>query len=71
MKQKTSRWLRPLLFVLGGMMVGYLYYRLVGCASGSCVLTSNPIRSTIYMGVVGWLLSIVLEKKPRNGDRGS
>jgi hypothetical protein len=40
--------------VLGGG-VGFAYYYFVGCASGSCPITSNPYISTAYgtgMGVV-------------------
>ena len=27
-----------------GLIAGFLYYRLVGCASGSCPITSNPVH---------------------------
>lgn len=42
--------------VLGGV-AGYLYYRLVGCPSGTCPITSNPYVSTIYGAVMGLLLA--------------
>lgn len=40
---------------LAGGIGGYLYYSFVGCASGSCPITSNPWVSTLYgagMGLV-------------------
>jgi hypothetical protein len=40
----------PILVGAGG---GYLYYRLVGCRSGGCPITSNPWASTIYGAVIG------------------
>lgn len=49
--------MKLLLFVLGGAVVGYLYYRLVGCRTGGCPITSSPIISTIYGAMMGFLLS--------------
>lgn len=40
-----------------GALVGLAYYYFVGCATGSCAITSNPINSMLYMGLMGWLLS--------------
>ena len=41
---------------LAGAGAGYLYYFFVGCASGTCPISSNPLISTLYGGVIGWLL---------------
>ena len=38
-------------------LVGLGYYYVVGCSTGSCAITSNPIITMIYMGVIGLLLS--------------
>ena len=62
MKEKLKQWLRPVLFTLGGVIAGYLYYRFVGCSTGRCAITSNPVNSMIYMGLMGWLLSGVFGK---------
>ena len=62
MKEKLKKWMRPLLFTLGGVIVGFLYYRFVGCSTGSCAITSDPVNSMIYMGLMGWLLSGVFGK---------
>ena len=40
--------------VIGGAL-GYASYRWIGCASGTCPLTSNPWISTIYGMVLGAL----------------
>ena len=56
-KMKVNDWLRPLLFAIGGALVGLGYYYAVGCSTGSCPITSNPIITMIYMGVIGLLLS--------------
>lgn len=44
------------LFVIVGAVSGYLYYRLVGCRSGTCPITSNPYVSTLYGALLGYLL---------------
>ena len=59
MKASLKNWLIPLLFTVGGALVGLAYYYFVGCATGSCAITSNPINSMLYMGLMGWLLSVV------------
>ena len=62
-KMKIKNWLRPLLFTIGGALVGIGYYYAVGCSTGSCPITSNPIITMIYMGVVGLLLSEIFRKE--------
>ena len=57
MKDLMKKWLRPALFILGGGLVGLGYYYLVGCSTGTCVITSSPLTSMAYMALVGWLLS--------------
>lgn len=57
MKRLPENWLRPLLFTLAGAAVGLAYYALVGCSTGTCMITANPFASMAYMGLMGWLLS--------------
>jgi hypothetical protein len=42
--------------VVGGGL-GFAFYKFVGCSSGACPLTSNPIVSTLYGCVVGALVA--------------
>ena len=42
--------------VVFGSLIGFLYYKFIGCASGTCKITSNPINSTLYGGFMGYLL---------------
>lgn len=46
-----------------GAIGGYLYYYFVGCASGTCAITSKPLNSTIYGAVLGGLLLNVFQKE--------
>lgn len=48
-----------------GAVAGYLYYHFVGCASGTCAITSKPINSTIYGAVLGGLLGNLFVKPPK------
>jgi len=67
MKDKKQKWLKTTLFTAFGVIVGYIYYRLIGCPTGGCIITSNPYSSMAYMGLMGFLLSGAFDK---DGDRG-
>lgn len=41
--------------VVGGL-IGFGYYKLVGCKTGQCPITSNPYRSMLYGAVMAVLL---------------
>jgi LytS/YehU family sensor histidine kinase len=51
--------------IIVGAISGYLYYYFVGCASGSCTITSKPINSTLYGGLVGGLLFNLFVKEEK------
>ena len=63
MKAKLIRKLYTLLFVLGGALAGLAWYYLVGCVTGSCPITANPIMTMLYTALIGWLLSQVFRKE--------
>jgi phage shock protein E len=46
-----------------GALAGYLYYYFVGCASGTCAITSRPLNSTLYGAMMGGLLLSSFEKE--------
>ncbi len=41
---------------LAGAVAGYFYYAFIGCKTGSCPLTGNPIISTLFGGILGMLI---------------
>ena len=45
-----------LIGAIAGAIGGYLYYYFVGCASGTCGITSSPINSTLYFAILGGLI---------------
>ena len=51
--------------ILLGAIFGYMYYHFVGCASGTCSITSNPLNSTLYGAMLGGLFFNIFEKKPK------
>ena len=55
----------PIIGLLVGAAGGYLYYYYVGCASGTCPLTSNPYISVLYGALMGFLLFDIFKKKEK------
>ena len=54
------------LYIIGfllGAMSGFFYWKLVGCSTGTCMITSSPIRSTIYFAVMGTLFLGIFKKE--------
>ena len=49
--------LRIIIGVILGGGLGFGWYKLVGCSTGACPLTSNPVISTILGAVFGALLA--------------
>ena len=49
--------LKIIIGVAIGGALGFLYYKRVGCSTGTCPITSNPLSSTLYGAIVGALLT--------------
>ena len=47
--------------ILGGI-AGYFYWQQIGCSSGTCMITSRPINSTLYGALMGALLLGIFKK---------
>ena len=45
-----------------GALVGFLYWKYIGCLTGTCAITSNPIRSTLYFALMGALVFGMFKK---------
>lgn len=52
-------------FTLSGMLIGalggFIYWKFIGCATGSCPITSNPIHSTLYGALLGTLFMNIMK----------
>lgn len=55
--------------VITGCIAGYAYYHYVGCASGTCAITSKPLNSTLYGGLMGGLLFNMFVTSPKKDDK--
>ncbi|WP_269242839.1 DUF6132 family protein [Flavobacterium limnophilum] len=51
--------------IVVGAIAGYLYYYYVGCASGTCSITSKPLNSSLYGALMGGLLFNMFVKTPK------
>ena len=70
MKRK-SLYFHIAFIVLGGLS-GYLYWYYIGCRSGSCPITSKWLNTTLYGGVLGYLVGSSLFdviKKKLKGEK--
>jgi hypothetical protein len=50
---RSSNFRKSAIAVLIGGILGYLYYHFIGCTSGTCSITANPVSSVIFGGVFG------------------
>jgi LytS/YehU family sensor histidine kinase len=54
--------------VIVGLLAGYAYYHFVGCNSGTCAITSNPLNSTLYGGLMAGLLFNMFVTSPKKKE---
>ena len=40
-----------------GAGLGFAYYKFIGCRTGACPITSNPWISTVWGGLIGFLIA--------------
>ena len=52
-----------------GLIAGYLYYQQIGCESGTCAITSKPLNSTLYGGLMGGLLFNMFVTSPKKKEQ--
>lgn len=45
-----------------GSVAGYLYWKFIGCTTGTCPITNSPINNTIYGAIMGTLIGYTLHK---------
>jgi hypothetical protein len=48
-----------------GAIGGFAYYYFVGCASGTCAITSKPSNSTLYGALLGGLFLNIFKKEKK------
>lgn len=65
MKKTKKRYYIDAIGIIVGAAGGYAYYHYIGCASGSCPLTSNPYISVLVGGLMGYLFFDIFKKKEK------
>jgi len=55
MKQFPKKFVIPGILAAIGLLGGFLYWRFIGCTSGTCPITSNWHMSTLFGGIIGYL----------------
>ena len=51
---------------LAGALAGFLYWKYVGCLTGTCTITSNPFKSMAYFAMMGALVFSIFKKNLNN-----
>ena len=62
------------LYLIGaivGALSGFLYWKYVGCLTGTCAITSNPLRSTLYFALMGGLAFGMFKKQNKKEEPSS
>lgn len=54
-----------LIGVVVGLAGGLLYWKFIGCTSGSCPITSSPYASTVWGAAMGGFLFSAFEKEKK------
>lgn len=64
------KYIQKHLLTLSGIVLGaaggFAYYHYVGCLSGTCAITSNPLNSTLYGALLGGLFLNIFQKDKKD-----
>ncbi len=61
MKEFFRKHVVSVIFAAAGSVAGFLYWKFVGCLSGTCIIKSVWYFSTLYGLVLGWVLGGLAE----------
>jgi len=51
--------------VVTGAIFGFFYWKWVGCSSGTCMISSKPLNSSVYFAVMGGLVFSMFKKESK------
>lgn len=68
MKTFIRKHMLGLIGMVVGAVAGYAYYFFIGCASGTCPITSNPFISVVYGALLGFLLFDIFKPKKKTDE---
>ena len=61
-----QKYMLTIIGILMGAIAGFAYYYFVGCASGTCSITSSPINSILYGALLGGLFLNIFQKEDKD-----
>lgn len=53
--------------IIAGGIGGFMYWKMVGCSTGTCLITSHWPNSTAYGAMMGGLLFSIFKKERKDG----
>ena len=61
-----------IIFLIAGAISGFLYWRFVGCTSGTCAIKSVWYWTTLWGAAMGYLvgdfISDIIQKRKKDGE---
>ena len=69
MSKFITKYKWKLVGVLVGAMAGFAYWYFIGCNSGTCPIQANWHTSTLYGGLVGFVLPNGPKKEKKDNDK--
>ncbi|MFC4230413.1 DUF6132 family protein [Parasediminibacterium paludis] len=64
-----KKWLTNNKYYFIGAMIsslcGFCYWKFIGCASGTCAITSKPVNSSLYGAMMGALVASMFKKEEK------
>lgn len=70
-----KKWFKNnVLYLIGasvGAIAGYVYWQQAGCSSGTCMITSRPVNSTLYGALLGTLLFGIFKKEIKKEEKAN
>ncbi len=55
LKVLVKKYILTIILTVVGLIAGFMYWKFIGCASGTCAIKSNVLLMTVYGGLIGGL----------------
>jgi phosphate/sulfate permease len=65
---KKKKTIIILIGIMLGLAGGLLYWKFIGCTSGTCPITSNWYISTLFGGIFGYLIADSIKIKDKKQE---
>jgi hypothetical protein len=62
MIEQLNKYKIPIYSSIAGALLGFLYWKLIGCSNDTCTIQSVWYNSTLYGALMGYLISDLFKK---------